>query len=86
MSVTYFSNSYAEARDRFRRAATAVGASVTSHEVNAECRGDELAIDVATVGEDGDPAVVTSSGVHGVEGFMGSAVQLALLPLLFYFL
>ena len=42
-------------------------------------RAHEGAIDVAIVGQDGHPTVVTSSGVHGVEGFMGSAVQLALL-------
>ena len=40
--------------------------------------GEELAIDVALVG---DPAsrstVVVSSGLHGIEGFFGSAMQLA---------
>ncbi len=43
-----------------------------------ECEG-ELAIDVATIGADDAPTVVTSSGVHGVEGFFGLAVQHAIL-------
>jgi hypothetical protein len=40
---------------------------------------EELAIDVAIVGADPGPTLVVSSGVHGVEGLFGSAVQLALL-------
>lgn len=36
-------------------------------------------MDVAILGPEDAPAIVVSSGVHGVEGFFGSAVQLALL-------
>ncbi len=58
--------------------AATVGADVHSYPVEAESR-DELGVDVAVLGESDAPAVVVSSGVHGVEGFFGSAVQLALL-------
>ena len=78
MSERYFSRSYAEARRRFIEAARAVDASVHSYAIDAAST-DKLTIDVAIVGADTDPALVVSSGVHGVEGFFGSAVQLALL-------
>ena len=78
MSEAHFSSTYAEARRRFADAALTAGADVASYRVDAESQ-DELAIDVAVVGADSAPAVVVSSGVHGVEGFFGSAVQLALL-------
>ena len=40
--------------------------------------GETLAVDVATLGAARPArAVVVSSGLHGVEGFFGSAVQLA---------
>ena len=78
MSEAHFSRRYAEARRRFADAAVTAGADLASYRVGAESE-DELAIDVAVVGADSAPAVVVSSGVHGVEGFLGSAVQLALL-------
>ena len=78
LSETHFSNTFAEARQRFNDAAKAVGATICSHSIDVECEG-ELAIDVATIGADDAPTVVTSSGVHGVEGFFGSAVQHAIL-------
>lgn len=78
LSEAHFSNTFAEARQRFNDAAKAVGATICSHSIDMECEG-ELAIDVATIGADDAPTVVTSSGVHGVEGFFGSAVQHAIL-------
>lgn len=78
MSESHFSKTYPEARGRFLDAAAKLGADVRSHRIDAECP-DELAIDVATLGEADAPAVVVSSGIHGVEGFFGSAAQLALL-------
>ncbi len=78
MSEAYFSRTYAEARRRFHDAADTVDATVRSYEVGGES-DDDLAIDVATLGAESEPAIVVSSGVHGVEGFFGSAVQLALL-------
>ncbi len=78
MSEQYFSESYSEARRRFRDAAASLGADLHAHPIDAGA-DDALTIDVAVLGGDQAPAIVTSSGVHGVEGFFGSAVQLALL-------
>lgn len=78
MSEPYFSHTYAQARRRFIEAARAADASVFSYAINVAST-DDLTIDVAIIGADTDPALVVSCGVHGVEGFFGSAVQLALL-------
>ncbi|WP_417732794.1 M14 family metallopeptidase [Rosistilla oblonga] len=78
MAEVYFSTSYRRARERFRIAADAIGASCDAFQVSGAGEGG-LTIDVATLGPADAPAVVVSSGVHGVEGFFGSAVQLAML-------
>ncbi|MEO2034133.1 MAG: M14 family metallopeptidase [Planctomycetaceae bacterium] len=78
LSDSHFSPTFAEARNRFMRAAATVGARVTSYEIDGDFQED-LAIDVAVLGEEELPTVVISSGVHGVEGFLGSAIQLAFL-------
>jgi hypothetical protein len=78
-----FSSDYATARGRFRQAALHLGWQLEAHALDARGpRGEELTIDVACSSA-GDPrrVLVVSSGVHGVEGFFGSAVQLALLEL-----
>ena len=73
-----FSPSYEVARRRFRDAARAVGATVEQHRVDTGGAGVDFTIDVATVGgREPSWAAVVSSGVHGVEGFFGSAIQLA---------
>ena len=73
-----FSPSYEVARRRFRDAARAAGATVERHRVDTGEAGADLTIDVAILGgRDPSWAVVVSSGVHGVEGFFGSAIQLA---------
>jgi hypothetical protein len=77
-SETFFSATYAEARQRFIDAARSAGAQVHSYPIDA-AGSDTLAIDVALLGANDDPALVISSGVHGIEGFFGAAVQLALL-------
>jgi hypothetical protein len=77
-SPDHFSETFAEARRRFQAAAAEVGATIHTYPIDAENR-DELAIDVAIVGADTSPTIVTSSGIHGVEGFFGSAVQHAIL-------
>ena len=73
-----FSPSYEVARQRFCDAATVAGATVEQHRVDTGDAGADLTIDVATMGG-GEPSwvVIVSSGVHGVEGFFGSAIQLA---------
>ncbi|XZE51755.1 M14 family metallopeptidase [Planctomycetaceae bacterium SH139] len=78
MSTSYFSATYVEARGKFRAAAEAVAATLFSYPVAAE-HCEDLTIDVAVLGPADAPALVTSSGVHGVEGFLGSAAQVALL-------
>ena len=68
---------YADARTRFSTTATAAGADVTSfpHPL-AGREGEELAIDVATLGPlDAASVLLVVSGTHGVEGYAGSALQ-----------
>lgn len=72
---------YDECRARFRRAADRRGVHVTAHPIDA--RGPEeqrLTIDSCWVGDEQvDTALVVMSGTHGVEGFVGSALQSDLL-------
>jgi hypothetical protein len=70
---------YHEARDAFRRAARDLDAQIESHVVlgGAEYGGD-LTIDVALLGvANPNWSLIVSSGLHGVEGFFGSAIQTA---------
>ncbi len=77
----YFSKSYGIARSRFIAAACAAGARMD--EVNLDATGPAhlpLAIEIAWIGAQlPSRVVIHSSGIHGVEGFAGSAVQLAVL-------
>lgn len=77
--VAAFSDDYGSARDRFVRAASARGASLQSVPIAARAPDDTpLTIDVASLGPaQATRVVVISSGLHGVEGLFGSAVQLA---------
>ena len=72
-----FSHSYASARKRFFDAAQANGLEVESYKHRMPGRDKEtLAMDVVLDGPpDADRLLVISSGVHGVEGFCGSGVQ-----------
>ena len=73
-----FSPSYEVARRRFRDAATEAGATVEQQRVGTGEACADQTIDVATVGSrEPDWTVVVSSGVHGIEGVFGSAIQLA---------
>lgn len=80
--ATAFGATYAAARARFRAAAQARRAALCEH-VHPDVRGPEgetLAIDVARVGRrDAAALLVITSGTHGVEGFCGSGIQVALL-------
>lgn len=76
-----FSPDYFTARDRFRAAAARLGWAHQAFPIDA-CgpAGEELTFNVAvSPGPAGLPVLVLASGVHGVEGFFGSAVQLALM-------
>jgi hypothetical protein len=76
-----FSGSYEEARRKFLQAAAAAGLQVEGkpHPLPG-LHGEQLAMDVA---RDGHPnaskLLIVSSACHGVEGFCGSGVQVALL-------
>ncbi len=78
---TPFSSDYSTARSRFRQAAIRLGWAMEDHSIGQTGpNGEDLTIDVASSGNDNpEQTLVVSSGVHGVEGFFGSAVQLALL-------
>jgi hypothetical protein len=73
-----FSDSYFEARDKFKAAARDAGAAVTSFVLgNLGPVGEELTSDIAWLGAPDAPKVLaTISGTHGVEGFFGSATQI----------
>lgn len=75
-----FSSDYSEARDRFRRLASERGGTLHAWEVipadNGQAEG--LTIDAAVFGT-GTRTLIVSSGLHGVEGFAGSAIQLDML-------
>lgn len=70
-----FAQTYAEARDAFRAEAQATGGRLESLDV-VEVEGHGmLTIDAAIFGPESSRAIVISSGLHGVEGFAGSAIQ-----------
>jgi hypothetical protein len=76
-----FSMDYASARARFVKAALAAGAQLASFPCEASGPvGEHLAMDAAYLGApDAANILVISSGVHGVEGYAGSAIQIDLL-------
>lgn len=76
--MSFFSTDYHEARERFVAAAEAAGLRTVRfrvpHEVNPE-----LFVDFAFVKRNPEKLLVHLSGTHGIEGYMGSAVQSAIL-------
>ena len=72
-----FSKSYAEARQKFLKAAQAAGLTVDSNIHPLKGRdGEELAMDVVLDGApDAKQLLIISSACHGVEGYCGSGVQ-----------
>lgn len=76
---SYFREDYFTARQQFLALAGEFGGTVTSHAIAAGGpAGEPLFIDVAELpgrGEAAGRTVVVSSGLHGVEGFLGSVVQ-----------
>jgi hypothetical protein len=75
----YFSESYGDARARFRDAVLRAGGELVALPIEAKGRnGRDLTIDVGWFGAtQPQRAFVHSCGVHGVEAFAGSAIQLA---------
>src|SRR5271154_2449505 len=76
-----FSQSYDEARGKFLAAATIRGLAVDSYELNLKgAQNETLATDVVFDGpQNASKILIVLSGVHGVEGFPGSAIQTGLL-------
>ena len=76
-----FSETYKEARARFRAHVQERQGDISSYALSVRSpTGEELTIDVGRIGpSDAERALIVSSGTHGVEGFFGSAVQLAAL-------
>jgi hypothetical protein len=76
-----FSEDYATARRRFLDTAGAMEADL--HELPLTARAPDngpLSIDIAWFGSSAPArAVIHSCGLHGVEGFAGSAIQLAIM-------
>ena len=86
MARRWFSNSYAEAAGRFAIACQdliSAGHNVTHQRLKLGMKGpeaEELAIDIAVIGSlESGKTIISSSGVHGVEGYPGSAIQLSIM-------
>ncbi len=72
-----FSPDYKVAAARFREAGASVGAQLERHPIHEDGTEPTLSIDVASFGATAPRlTVLVSSGLHGVEGFFGSAIQL----------
>jgi len=78
--IAPLSTSYVDARAAFLDAAAAAGARLEAfpHPLRG-LQGEELFVDVAEVGpvdtDDATAVVLVVSGTHGVEGYLGSALQ-----------
>ena len=81
MNTPLFSPSYRDARAHFLAAASACGASVHTQTLPLlGAQGEVLATDVAVQGPpDAAKVLMTTSAVHGIEGFCGSAIQTGLM-------
>lgn len=77
VTIAPLSPSYASARQSFLAAASAADARVTSYPHPLQGLDNEpLFVDVAEVGPaDAESVVIVVSGTHGVEGYLGSALQ-----------
>jgi hypothetical protein len=75
---SYFSPDHVTARRRFRETVVSCGGRLNSLELSAKGpHGEDLAIDIGWFGSVRPRRVlVHSSGLHGVEAFAGSAIQL----------
>lgn len=77
-NANVFSESYADARAVFLRAAEAAGARIASyeHESQRGPEGERLYLDAAMVGPvRASRVLVVGCGTHGIEGYSGSAAQ-----------
>ncbi|MGX1307244.1 hypothetical protein AB7M35_001964 [Amorphus suaedae] len=75
-----YASSYRTARARFRRTAADIGAELSAytHPFAEGPDGGSLSVDVAHIGDPKAPRqLVVVSGTHGLEGYAGSASQIA---------
>ncbi|MDP3519434.1 MAG: M14 family metallopeptidase [Hydrogenophaga sp.] len=81
MTTELFSPNYLESRARFVQTTRACGAQLHTYTMPWQgALGEDLAMDVAIHGPaDASRVLLTTSAVHGVEGFCGSAIQTGLL-------
>jgi len=77
----YFSADYSTARSRFRQMVETAGGRLDVLPLEAKSpAGENLSIDIGWFGaENARRLLLHSSGLHGVEGFAGSAIQLQFL-------
>ena len=77
--LDHFAADFLTARGRFRQSASEHGARLQSYPINTPGPDSEaLSVDTAYFGHPAPLGVLlVSSGIHGVEGFAGSALQLA---------
>ena len=82
----WFSKSYLGSRKRFLSSINELsnlGYKVKTDHLTIEAKGsdeEELAIDIAVIGSlQSEKMLISSSGVHGVEGYPGSAIQLSII-------
>lgn len=79
-AIDYFSPDYYAARERFRETAESIGCDLSMYPIDLD---PSLTIDVAVLDRArATRTLIVSSGVHGVEGPFGSAVQLAIIDAL----
>ena len=78
MVAKYFSPNYVTARTQFRNAVEKADGRLNALQLDAKGpNGEDLTIDIAWFGAEKPKRVlVHSSGLHGVEAFAGSAIQL----------
>ena len=81
MNTEFFSTSFTEARDRFHELAERAGAALDLLPLEATGpHGEPLSISIARLGPAAaEHVLLHTSGLHGVEGYLGSALQLQLL-------
>jgi hypothetical protein len=80
-AATLFPDTYARARKHFREAAVSLGCKLEAHAIDQRGPdGEDLGIDVAIfAGPRPERTLIISSGLHGIEGALGSAVQTGML-------
>ncbi|MEW4530951.1 DUF2817 domain-containing protein [Maioricimonas sp. JC845] len=77
-----FSDTYVESRTKFRDAAARAGWTLSEYAIaDTGPDGITLTLDAASCGDpDARRVLLVSSGLHGVEGYFGAALQIAALP------